>query len=334
MLQDLFKSRYLESLAHYKSFCDDIHEYGGERNARRVFYFIPGINGTAGQVRFILPSLFQKYGAHIYVRCCYLPEFSATRPIWEKYTLENVDRKRNVIVRDLGDLLSRHDNVIVLVSSNGFYDFAHAYDDLAGAAAAGRLRLLWGACAPDRFEGSLWESAFYPLNGFTHNGHRWAACPNHNLLQLLNPETGTSFRWRQGVQKKTFFKIDLESRFVVFNLYWDYLSVGCFNATQAHLVRDVAGPLDIESHVLVAANDGYWQGRTQAEITAVIDRYLSRRTVTFKDASHLWVAAPENITEILDRLEGGGADDAAAAHGPGRPVSGPVAGWPMGRQER
>lgn len=330
MLQDLFKRRYLESLSHYKSFYDDIHEYGGERNARRVFYFVPGINGTAGQVRFILPSLFRKYGPRIYMRCCYLPEFSATRPIWEKYTLENVDRKRDAIVRDLNDLLSRHERVVVLVSSNGFYDFARACGALQDAAAAGRLRLLWGACAPDRFEGTLWESAFYPFNGFTYGGHRWAAYPNHNLLKVLNPETGTSFRWRHGVEKKTFFKTDLESRFVVFNLYWDYLSVGCFNAMQAHMVRDLDGPLDIESHVLVAAADGYWQGRTQDEITAVIDRYLSRRTVTFKDASHLWVAAPENITEILDLLEGDAAGDATGARRPGRRVSGPLADWSGG----
>ncbi len=31
----------------------------------------------------------------------------------------------------------------------------------------------------------------------------------------------------------------------------------------------------------------------------VIDRYVSKKTVTFKNASHLWVIAPENVTEML-----------------------------------
>ncbi len=305
MFQDVFKRRYLESLRFYKSFYDDIHEYGSERRARRVFYFVPGLNGAPGQVRFIFPSLFQKYGANIYVRCCYLAEFSATRPIWEKYTPENLDRKRAVIVKDLSDLLSRHGDVTVIASSNGFYDFLYAYDAVRDAAAGNTLRLLWGACAPDRFEESPWESVFHRLNGFVYNGHRWAALPNHDLLRFINPETNTTFRWKYGNQKKTFFKIDLESRFVCFNLYWDYVSVSCFNAMQEHLLRNASAPIDIETHVLAATADGYWQGRGEKDIMAVLDRYIARKTVLFKNASHLWVIAPENASALLNRLGGG-----------------------------
>ncbi len=302
-VRDLFKKRYFESLRFYKHFYDDISEYGNRENPSKVFYFIPGINGTPGQIRFVLPSLFQRYGRDLYVRCCYLPEFSATTPIWEKYTIANMDRKRAVIVADLCALLSTYGDVTVIASSSGFYDFAHAYDEVADAAAAGRLKLVWGACAPDRFESSPWGALFHPINGFVHNGHRWTAYPNHNLLGLFNPEAATSFRWRHRSQGKTLFKIDLESRFVCFRLYWDYVSASCFNEMTEHAVRNARRPMDIETHVLVAANDGYWQGRSNDEIAAVIGKYVSPRTVTFKDASHLWVVVPENVSEVLDRLE-------------------------------
>ncbi len=293
------RKRYIESLGFYKHFYDDIYEYGSQTSARKVFYFVPGIGGVPGQIRFIFPSLFNRYGVNIYVRCCYLPEFSATEPIWEKYTVENVDKKRDAIVEDLSDLLSAHGDVTVIASSNGFYDFISAYDVLNDARASKRLTLLWGACAPDRFEETPWEPFFYRMNGFVHNEHRWVAYPNHNLLKFLNPETTTTFKWRYESQKKTFFKIDLESRFICFNLYWDYVSVSCFNEMLEHMLRNVRNPIDVETRVLVAANDGYWKGRRENAIMAVIDKYVSKKTVTFKNASHLWVVAPENVTELL-----------------------------------
>ncbi len=293
------RKRYIESLGFYKHFYDDIYEYGSQKSARKIFYFVPGIGGVPGQIRFIFPSLFNRYGVNIYVRCCYLPEFSATAPIWEKYTVENVDKKRNAIVEDLSGLLSAHGDVTVIASSNGFYDFISAYDALNDARAGKRLTLLWGACAPDRFEETSWEPFFYRMNGFVHNEHRWVAYPNHNLLKFLNPETTTTFKWRYQSQKKTFFKIDLESRFICFNLYWDYVSVNCFNEMIEHSLRNVRHPIDVETRVLVAANDGYWKGRRENEIMAVIDKYVSKKTVSFKNASHLWVVAPENVTELL-----------------------------------
>ena len=77
MLQQHFKSRYFESLGFYKHFYDDIWQYGSEENPDKVFYFIPGINGTPGQIRFALPSIFKQYGPNIYIKCCYLEEFSS-----------------------------------------------------------------------------------------------------------------------------------------------------------------------------------------------------------------------------------------------------------------
>ena len=304
MFEQLFRRRYLESLSFYKYFYDDVREYGSPANPGRVFYFIPGFCGVAGQVRFSFPNLHARYGNDFYLTCCHLDEFAASRPNWEKYTTANLDARRAVIVADLEALLERYGEVVVLVSSNGFYDFVHAYDELAGAAAEGRLKLLWGACAPDHFDETAWEAVFFRLNGFVHQGHRWFAYPNHNLFKLINPETGTSLRWRFGRQKKTLYKIDLESRFVCWNLYWDYISVGCFNAMLAHMLRRHGRPLDIEAHVLVGANDGYWQGKTEAEVKTVIGKYLANATFTFKPTSHLWVMTPEHVADIFALLEG------------------------------
>ena len=308
MFEQIFRRRYLESLRFYKYFYDDICVYGDPGTARRVFYFIPGFGGVAGQVRFIFPALHARYGNDFHLRCCHLPEFSASRPIWEKYTPANLDLKRRVIVDDVERLLERHGEVVILVSSNGFYDFVHAFDALAGAAAEGRLKLLWGACAPDRFDESAWEPLFFRLNGFIHDDHRWFAYPNHNLLKPINPETSTSHLWRLGRQAKTIHKIDLESRFVCFNLYWDYTSVGCFNAMLEHMLRGAREPLAIEAHVLVGAADGFWQGKGPDTVRAVIGKYLSNATVTFKPASHLWVMTPEHVADIFALLEGAGAE--------------------------
>lgn len=308
MLQEFFKQRYLESLRFYKHFYDDINEYGNRDNPSKVFYFIPGISGVPGQVRFIFPSLYRAYGSEIYVRCCHHPAFSAARPIWEKYKTENLDQKRDVIVADLSALLSRYGEVVVIASSNGFYDFAYAWRAMNHASAAAHVKLLWGACAPDRFAETPWEGVFFRLNGFVHGGHRWFAYPNHNLLRFVNPETATSYSWRHERQCKTFYKIDLESRFVCFNLFWDYISIDCFNAMIEHLVRGADGPLDLEAHVLVAANDGFWQRRGEAEVRAVIGRHLTPKSVVFKKSSHLWVVVPENATELLQRIENSPAE--------------------------
>ncbi|NIR30110.1 MAG: hypothetical protein GWN84_12505 [Gammaproteobacteria bacterium] len=302
MLTALFRKRYLESLRAYRHFYDDIHEYGSPKRAANVFYFIPGINGTPGQIRFVLPSLQRIFGQALYVRCCHLPEFSATRPIWEKYTLANVDAKRDVIVSDLLELLETHGPVTVIVSSNGFYDFLYAYQTLKHRYGEPPLRVLWGACAPDRFDETVWESVFFPVNGFASNGHRWFAVPNHNWLRVVNPETTITHKWRYRDQRKIFFKTDLESRFRCLGLHWDYVSVSCFNEVLAYVLRDVRDPLQLETHALVASKDGYWQGRARDEIQACLRRYAPTIQVTFKPASHLWVVTPENVSEVLGRF--------------------------------
>ena len=199
--------------------------------------------------------------------------------------------------------MSRYGEVVVIVSSNGFYDFVAAWRAMNDASAAPRLTLLWGACAPDRFAELRWETLFFGLNGFTVIGHRWFAYPNHNLLRFINPEMSTSVTWRYEALRRTFYKIDLESRFVCFNLYWDYVSIGCFNAMLEHVATSAGGLLPIETHVLVAANDGFWQGRGEAEVRAVIGRHVVPKTVMLKNASHLWVATPEHATALLQRLE-------------------------------
>ncbi len=311
MFQKLFKRCYLESLKFYKHFYDDIYEYGNRDDPTKVFYFIPGISGVPGQVRFILPSLYHAYGAEIYVRCCHHPAFSATVPIWDKYTTANVDDKHHLIIKDLSELLSSYGEVVIIVSSSGFYNFVSAWQAMNDASAAKRLKLLWGACAPDHFEESRWEGLFFRLNGFVTNGHRWFAYPNHNLFRFINPEMTTSVTWSYEALRKTFYKIDLESRFVCFNLYWDYISIGCFNEMLEHLVNGASRVIPIETHVLVATNDGFWQGRGAAEVREVISRYVVPKTMMFKNASHLWVVTPENATALLQRLE-----DSASGHDP------------------
>lgn len=303
MFQEHFKERYKESLGFYKHFYDDLWQYGSEKNPEKVFYFVPGLNGTPGQIRFALPSIIKRYGENIYIRCCHLKEFSALIPTWEKYTSDNIDKKRQIIIADLIELCSRHDHVVVLTSSTGFYDFVGAYDEIVKCVSLDKLTLLWSACAPDHFNDTVWGKLLYPLNGFTHNGYRWSAYPNNDLLKFINPETTTKFRWRYQSQKKTFFKIDLESRFVCFNVYWAYFSLDCFNVMLRHILKNVTKIMEIETHVLVASNDGFWQGRSKDEISEVIGKYVDPASVLIKDASHLWVAAPENLSELIDRLE-------------------------------
>lgn len=318
MLAELFRERYLESLRSYRHFYDDVHEYGSRRRGAHTLYFVPGINGTPGQIRFIFPSLYRIFGHDFYVRCCHLPEFSATRPIWEKYTLASVDAKRDVIVSDLVELLEARGPVTVIVSSNGFYDFLYAYQTIKRRYADAPLRVLWGACAPDRFDDTAWEPVFFFLNGFVFNGHRWFAIPNHNWLRAVNPETTITHKWRHGDQRKIFFKMDLESRFRCLGLHWDYVSVSCFNEALDHMLRDVREPLGLETHALVASRDGYWQGRTREEILARLRRYAPAMQVTFKPTSHLWVVTPENVSEVLAKLAPAGAAHPDARQRPQR----------------
>lgn len=299
----LFRERYLRSLDDYRFFYDDLAVIGDPAEAEHVFYFVPGINGTPGQIRFVLPSLFRVFGRRIHVRALHLPEFSCRRPTWMKYTLANVDRRLDRLEADLLHLLAGHDRVTVIASSNGFYDFAAAAGRLPPATVRDRLHLIWGACAPDHFEPTAWERVFYPLNGFEYEGHRWFAYPNHNAFRGVNPEAGHAHAWCEGRQRRRFRKADLESRFHLLGLEWDYISPSQLGAATRHVVRRISGPLPCPTYALVAADDGYWQGTPPDLVERTIRRYAPAATIRFQPASHLWVVTPTYVTTLLREVK-------------------------------
>jgi hypothetical protein len=298
---ELFKSRYHDSIKFYKSFYDDIAEYGNPVKARYAFYFVPGFNGVPGQVRFALNSLVLSFGPDIYVRCLHLKEFAAARPVWDKYTRESMERKRNTFARDVEELCNKFEHLTIIVSSSGFYEFLAAFTRLPDNIKP-RIKLAWIACAPDWSERSKWEPVFYSMNGFTLNGHRWFAYPNHNWLAFINPECTTDKKWKFGPQRKTFFKSDLESRFYVWGLLWDYLSFDLYNWVTESNLEISCYPIDIDCAVMVATDDGYWLGKQKSEIETVINRYLSKAKILYRKTTHLWVTVPENITAITHAL--------------------------------
>ena len=89
MSLEKFIDSYEKSLkTDYRYFYDDFDEYGN-RDASHAFYFIEGIGGVPGQIRFALPSLIRYFGTNIYIKSLHLKEFSSQEFIWNKYTLEN-----------------------------------------------------------------------------------------------------------------------------------------------------------------------------------------------------------------------------------------------------
>ena len=94
-----FREKYLHSLHDLRFFYDDVAEIGNAETAEHAFYFVPGLNGTPGQMRFLLPSLIRVYGNNVYLKSLHLPEFSARVATWEKYTLENISQTRAVTRR-------------------------------------------------------------------------------------------------------------------------------------------------------------------------------------------------------------------------------------------
>lgn len=332
-----FRERYLRSLDEYRFFYDDVSTVGDPAAADHVFYFVPGINGTPGQIRFALPSMARVYGNRIYIKALHLPEFSAHRPKWDKYSTANIERKIARLRADLAELLGRHERVTVIASSSGFYDFAAAAGALSPEVLRERVHVVWGACAPDHFEPTPWENVFYPLNGFERHGYRWFAYPNHNALKIFNPETSHSHVWCDESQRRHFVKADLESRFRFAGLEWDYVSPGQLAAATRHVVRQIQGPLICSAHALIATHDGYWQGKSRDQIERTIYRYLPDSHLTFKPASHLWVITPTHVTELLRRvkmLACGNARSAAPTdsrcersdgNGSGDPTAGPEA---------
>lgn len=302
VLTQAFRDHYQESLNDYKSFYDDVNEYGNPRTAGRAFYFIPGFNGVPGQVRFAIPSITRHCGTDFYIRCLHLPEFSAHKPTWEKFTAENLDAKHRRIVQDLEELIRQHEHVDVIVNSSGLYDFLAAARDLPQQV-SDRLCLAWIACAPVSSERSPWETPLYHLNGFDHLSDRWFAYPNHDWIRFLNRECSANKRWRHGRQKKTFFKYDLESRFYFGGVLWAYVSITRYNRVIRYNLEKARFPVDVPAAVLVAEKDGYWYGKSNELIQSVIDRYLNHSTTLYRDTTHLWVTVPENLTAALEQLD-------------------------------
>jgi hypothetical protein len=143
---------------------------------------------------------------------------------------------------------------------------------------------------------------FYRLNGFTLDGCRWAAVPNSNWLRWLNPETNTHLNWSHGFQRRVFFKEDIESRFHLGGLCWDYVSPECFSRGLELVTRAHREPLDVEAYVLAGTRDGYWYGTPPGSMKATLDRYLARQTVVMRPASHLWVVTPDHLTEFFNQV--------------------------------
>ncbi len=301
VLTDRFLKRYFESLHNFRHFYDDLDEYGNPETCNEVFYFVPGMSGTAGQVKFGLPSILKKFGNRIYVKCLHLDEFSNYRATWTKYNAENLHKRRQQIVQDLQQMSERFRHIRVVCSSTGFYDFLGAFQHLQGI--DDQLTLYWLSSAPDQVSRSIWETYFYRLNGFTCDGLRWYAYPNQSLLKHFNPECGTRIRWKHGQQKNMFFKNDIESRFSYLGMQWDYVSTDCFNfILQNNLeeFRRIGRRVEIETHVLAATRDGFWDDSSPEVIQATVDKYIGKRRILFKETSHLWVVTPENLYELLD----------------------------------
>ena len=236
--KSMFKNQYLKSLHRdFRFYYDDIHEYGDRRKSKHAFYFVPGINGTPGQIRFAFPAIGRHFAPNTFIKCLYLPEFSAQKPIWEKYTIANVVKKKWKIADDLNEMTDIPGKIYVVASSNGFYDFLHAYDSISNAAKE-KIILIWTACAPDHYNSAVFHKLFYKINGFKFNDHEWVAFPNSNILKFINPETSTTYTGTYNGQSKTYFKTDLESRFCCFNTNWYYLSISCYNQCLSHILKN------------------------------------------------------------------------------------------------
>lgn len=305
-LKTQFEQRYLSSLDTQRYFYDDVCEYGCPDAAEHVFYFIPGLNGVPGQVRFALPGFHTVLGNNFYIRCLSLPAFSSDRPIWEKYTAENLRQRRRTIREDLERMVARNGRVHVVVSSTAFYDLAGVLADLSPAL-RDAVTVVWVAAAPDRFKPTPWESVFAPLNGLERNGRRWTALPNHNAFSLLNPEARSTYRWRSSGGRQTLYKGNLESRFRAFGLSWAYFSIDCTNWVLEQCIERVERPLDVNAYILAGTRDGYWQGKSTTDMIGLIGRYLVDPHLLWKPASHLWINTPDHISEILGLVVNGGA---------------------------
>jgi hypothetical protein len=300
MLSEQFKSAYLTSLTNnFRSFYDDVHEYGNPKSSHCI-YFIHGTDGAPGQIRFSLPAASRFFNADMYVKGLFTPEFSCRNPIWEKYSVANLEKKVATIINDLNILAQRYSTVMVFCSSNGFYDFYAATAGLSAATKAS-LKLFWVACAPDRFEDTHWEGLFFRLNGFVHKDCSWVALPNSNYLRWFNPEVPYRYKCRAQKPYKYLYKHDIESRFFMYGSLWSYFSITCFNDCLSYLTNHSNEKLTIPTYVLTAEYDGYWQGKTMSDMRQIMQRYIENPIILSRPTSHLWIAAPEHVYALLQK---------------------------------
>jgi hypothetical protein len=317
-----FLNAYLDSLNDYRQFYDDIAEIGNPNVGEYGMYFVPGISGTPGQMRLALPSLTRVFGAQIAIKALFIPSFSARQPIWDKYTVENTDEKLARLRADLVALLERFDRIIVTCSSNGVYDFLAVASTFPPGELESRVELAWVACAPDKYQPTKWQKFFYPLNGVETHGYEWFAYPNHNALKRFNPEVVSSFPWREGHQQRWMEKADIESRFVCYGVKWAYVSTTQLGAIAQHVSSLITRPWNAPAEVLIAENDGYWQGIPHDTILATVHKYAPQAHCVFRPGSHLSVVNPTTLTELFTnvrtRLQPHGAHDANASAPPDR----------------
>ena len=161
---DAFLKKYHQSLLYYKHFYDDINEYGDIAAADELFYFIPGFNGTAGQVKFGLPALQQRFGHRFYAKCLHLEEFSCYNPCWVKYNEANLRKRQETIVADLQQLALHGKPVNIIVSSVGFYDLVSVGKKIEPFAESFG-KVYWLSAAPDAVSPSKYQGVFEGMNG-------------------------------------------------------------------------------------------------------------------------------------------------------------------------
>lgn len=301
LLSRHFLNSYRRSLADYRLFYDDVAEVGSPDRAQHAFYYVPGISGSPGQMRLALPSLTRVFGSRLYLQGLDAPGFESHRPIWEKYTIENTDRKLERLQSDLRSLLARFERFVVVCSSNGLYDFLAAASVFRAGELEERAHLVWASCAPDRYLPTIWERVFFPLTGLLHRGHRWFAYPNHDALRFVNPEATCSFAWREGHQSRRFVKGDAESRFHALSLQWDYISTSQLGDIAQYVTSRISRPWGAPADALIAADDGYWQGVSSDAMHAVIRRYVPLARCEVRPGTHTSVVSPTNLTALFAR---------------------------------
>ena len=322
LFTDLFLRRYHSGLFYYKHYYDDVHVIGNPETCREAFYFVPGFNGTPGQMRFGLPSLIKRFGSNIYLRSLYLKEFSSRHPTWTKYTEVSLQQRRRRIIEDLREMSEIFPRIRIIVSSTGFYDFLAAYSQLENTSC--EHILYWVSCAPDQVSHPLSENIFYQINGFTYQGQKWFSYPNHQLLRFINPECSTRKRWKHDRQRKVFYKNDLESRFFCGGLLWDYASWECITfmlRNNLDIFYSQGRPIDLETHVLAATKDGFWDDSSPENIEKTLSKYLVNKRIIYKKTSHLWVVTPENISQLIKSVPTPGEGKMVGRGRPERPTT-------------